>query len=483
MRLKSIKRKEMKGNRNEDQEVNCAQSTNQSRVSLLSQFKNSQYWQNSVPGLTQVDAVYWSPFSSRCFFSDVKEGRWDETAFGVKQGRSHGEQRVSPNTEWSIRLAVRLSIVSRQTPFHLTSLPLYSVSIFRTFFEFSSSFFPWITPGFSGSMKMASTAAAAAGDAPAAVSDPKKQVRLESGGELFLTFTFSGVVPCCIEQIYWRISWLVFFVFFSPDHQVFSVDIEAAKKSKVIKEMLENLTGEDDTSSRDWWGMFSFSTSKNSARFFLWFVGISCRRLTKQGDTYAWQSLKIAVGTRLIWLLGFSIRFDCLLDWLIDSMKFLGQNRWIVWLIDWNWLTIVLLVLFTGAWLIHSRCPTSAGRFSRRLSRGWSTMWRWMSQNCRRTICPISRMKSRSGTRSLSRSTQALSLSWLSRPTTWTSRKCGPFAARLLRRSWNVSAWKKYERSITSRTILHRRKRNRSVARTSGMHFFEFSSEVDRSID
>ena len=55
----------------------------------------------------------------------TKEGRWDETAFGMKQGRSHGEQRVSQNTDRSIRLAVRLTIVSRQMLFHLTSLRLY----------------------------------------------------------------------------------------------------------------------------------------------------------------------------------------------------------------------------------------------------------------------------------------------------------------------------------------------------------------------
>ena len=71
----------------------------------------------------------WAESSSHAlakFPVSTKEERWGETAFGMKQGRSHGEQRVSQNTDWLVRLAVRLSIVQRRTPFHLTSLPLYS---------------------------------------------------------------------------------------------------------------------------------------------------------------------------------------------------------------------------------------------------------------------------------------------------------------------------------------------------------------------
>ena len=67
------------------------------------------------------------------FYSIVKrlfstnEGRWDETAFGVEQKRSHGEQRVSRNTDRFKRLPMRRTIVSRQTLFHLTFPPLFTV--------------------------------------------------------------------------------------------------------------------------------------------------------------------------------------------------------------------------------------------------------------------------------------------------------------------------------------------------------------------
>ena len=43
----------------------------------------------------------------------------------MTQGRSRGEQCVTQNTDWSVRLPLRLPIVSRQTLFHLNSLPLY----------------------------------------------------------------------------------------------------------------------------------------------------------------------------------------------------------------------------------------------------------------------------------------------------------------------------------------------------------------------
>ena len=56
--------------------------------------------------------------------SCTKERRWDGTAFDVKQGRSHGEQRVPRNTDWSIRSPVRLTIVSRQKLIHFSFLPL-----------------------------------------------------------------------------------------------------------------------------------------------------------------------------------------------------------------------------------------------------------------------------------------------------------------------------------------------------------------------
>ena len=55
----------------------------------------------------------------------AKKRSWDETALGVKQGRSHGQRRVSQNTDWSVRLHIRLTIVSRHTLLHFTSLPWY----------------------------------------------------------------------------------------------------------------------------------------------------------------------------------------------------------------------------------------------------------------------------------------------------------------------------------------------------------------------
>ena len=67
-----------------------------------------------------IDGQSWDKIST-------KERRWDETAFDVKQGRSHGEQRVPKNTDWSVRLAVRLTTVSRQTLFQPISLPLCGV--------------------------------------------------------------------------------------------------------------------------------------------------------------------------------------------------------------------------------------------------------------------------------------------------------------------------------------------------------------------
>ena len=55
----------------------------------------------------------------------TKEESWTESAFGMKQGRSHGEQRVTQNTDLLLSLPIRLATVSRQTLFHLISLPLY----------------------------------------------------------------------------------------------------------------------------------------------------------------------------------------------------------------------------------------------------------------------------------------------------------------------------------------------------------------------
>ena len=59
---------------------------------------------------------------------------WRET------GRSHGEQRVTQYTDRSIRLPVRLAIVSRQMLFHLTSFPLDKLTESRRLVNFCDHF-------------------------------------------------------------------------------------------------------------------------------------------------------------------------------------------------------------------------------------------------------------------------------------------------------------------------------------------------------
>ena len=56
---------------------------------------------------------------------DRKEARWLETAFGLKRERSFGELCVPKTTDWSARLPVRPAMVSSQTLFQVSALPLY----------------------------------------------------------------------------------------------------------------------------------------------------------------------------------------------------------------------------------------------------------------------------------------------------------------------------------------------------------------------
>ena len=75
-------------------------------------------------GVREKRCLVTSAGKSSTYFC-TKEEKWAESAFGVKQGRSHGEQRVTQNTDTLLSLPARLATVSRQTLFHLTPPPLY----------------------------------------------------------------------------------------------------------------------------------------------------------------------------------------------------------------------------------------------------------------------------------------------------------------------------------------------------------------------
>ena len=63
--------------------------------------------------------------SSTKAFQVWKKARWLETAFGLKQGRSHGERCVPKNADCSVRLPVRPATVSSKTLSQVTALTLY----------------------------------------------------------------------------------------------------------------------------------------------------------------------------------------------------------------------------------------------------------------------------------------------------------------------------------------------------------------------
>ena len=83
---------------------------------------NVATWSATYSKLGNNAVLWWQRTwltASKLFQVRTKKGRWDEAQFGVKQERSHGEQRVTQNTDRSVRLPVRLAVVSRQTLFHL----------------------------------------------------------------------------------------------------------------------------------------------------------------------------------------------------------------------------------------------------------------------------------------------------------------------------------------------------------------------------
>ena len=125
--------------------------------------------------------------NQRLFSTKEGEGRWDETAFGVEQGRSCGEQRVSRNTDRLIRLPMRRTIVSRLIS-HLLFLCNCTLA---TFFLYLRSI---VDPLMMVSWKMA--ACLAAGNTvvlkPAAVRGPEIKFTiffLFYTGHLFIPFS------------------------------------------------------------------------------------------------------------------------------------------------------------------------------------------------------------------------------------------------------------------------------------------------------